>query len=209
MEYIKPGQRIEIMIGKGKNKYTSKVDDILHDGTLSVEVPIYNGHYVPIRIGTKLHIAFFNKNGLFAFDGVVVNRHLGNIPLIQLKRTTDIEKLQRRQFYRLEKIIEFKYKISEDDDIMEAGIIRDISGGGFNAKIKKKLQEGMIIHCYINLSDDIEEIVQKCKVVRCNFIEDGYEIAVQYVDIEDRLREKIISFIFNEQRKLKRREINS
>lgn len=208
MEYVKPGQRIEITIGKGKNKYASKIDDISADGTLLVETPIHNGHYVPIRIGAKLTVVFFNKNGLFTFDCIVVNRFLGNVPFIQLKIITDIKKLQRRQYFRLEKIIEFKFKISENDEVVESGIIKDISGGGFKAKVKKKLQEGTIILCYIKLSDDFEEIVQKCKVIRCNFIEDGYEIAVQYADIEDRLREKIISFIFNEQRKLKRRELN-
>ncbi|AST59011.1 type IV pilus assembly [Thermoanaerobacterium thermosaccharolyticum] len=208
MENIKPGQKIEISIGKSNNKYTSKIDDISADGTLLIEAPMHNGHFVPVRIGAKLNITFFNKNGIYTFDGIVINRFLGNISFIQLKRITDIEKLQRRQFFRLEKIMEFKYKKFDDSEIMEKGVIKDISGGGFRAKVKKKLEVGTEIICFLNLDDEFEEIAQKCKVIRCNFFEDGYEIAVQYADIEDRLREKIISFIFKEQRKLKRRQIN-
>jgi PilZ domain. len=104
--------------------------------------------------------------------------------------------------------MEFKYMVSDDSEIMENGIIKDISGGGFRAKVKKKIEVGTEIICFLNLDDELEEIVLKCKVIRCIFFEDGYEIAVKYADIEDRIREKIISFIFKEQRKLKRRHIN-
>ncbi|MDE4541821.1 MULTISPECIES: flagellar brake protein [unclassified Thermoanaerobacterium] len=208
MVNIKPGQKIEISIGKSNNKYVSKVDDVSADGTLLVETPIHNGHFVPIRIGAKVNVIFFNKDGLFTFDGIVINRFFGNLSFIQLKRVTDIEKLQRRQFFRLEKIMEFKYKLHEDDESFEKGVIKDISGGGFRAKVKKKVDVGADIICYVKLSDETDELVQKCKVVRCNYFDDGYEIAAQYVDIQDRIREKIISFIFKEQRRLKRQQIN-
>lgn len=208
MVNIKPGQKIEISIGKSNNKYVSKVDDVSADGTLLVETPIHNGHFVPIRIGAKVNVIFFNKDGLFTFDGIVINRFFDNLSFIQLKRVTDIEKLQRRQFFRLEKIMEFKYKLHEDDESFEKGVIKDISGGGFRAKVKKKVDVGADIICYVKLSDETDELVQKCKVVRCNYFDDGYEIAAQYVDIQDRIREKIISFIFKEQRRLKRQQIN-
>lgn len=54
----------------------------------------------------------------------------------------------------------------------------------------------------------LKKSCKNVKLLDVFFFEDGYEIAVKYADIEDRLREKIISFIFKEQRKLKRRQIN-
>ncbi|SNX55498.1 flagellar brake protein [Thermoanaerobacterium sp. RBIITD] len=203
---LKPGQKIEIKIGKSKNTYVSKVEDMSKDGTLLIEAPIHNGHLVPVRIGAKLNISYFNKKGLFTFDSIVINRFSGNLSLLQLKKITDITRLQRRQYYRLEKVLEFNYKLSEDEEGVENGIIKDISGGGFKAKVKKKLPEESTILCYIKLNELFKEIMLKCKIIRCNFVDDGYEIAVQYIDLEDKIRERIISFIFEEQRKLKKRE---
>ncbi|HBW59250.1 MAG TPA: pilus assembly protein PilZ, partial [Thermoanaerobacter sp.] len=52
------------------------------------------------------------------------------------------------------------------------------------------------------------EITVSGKVVRYEeLLEKGYEIGVCYVDIDEKVREKIISYIFEEQRKSRQKGI--
>lgn len=195
-----PGQKLRISIGKSKNMYLSQVEDMSDDGTILIDSPIHNNHVVPVRIGSVIQVIFFNKLGLFIFYAKVINRFTGNLSLLHIIPISSVERLQRRQYFRLEKIIPFTYIIKDDPDgKIYKGIIEDISGGGLRSKVDNKLEVGTIIICNFKLECEINVTG---KVIRFDeFKEKAYEIGICYIDIDERIREKIISYIFQEQRK--------
>ncbi|HAA63659.1 MAG TPA: pilus assembly protein PilZ [Thermoanaerobacter sp.] len=201
-----PGQKLRIGLNNGKTMYSSQVQDISKNGTILIDTPVYSGHLVPVRIGSIVQIIYFTKQGLFTFYAKVLNRFSGKLALLEIMPISSVERLQRRQYFRLEKVIPFTYTISGgEEDKVYKGLIQDISGGGLRCKVDKKLEVGTIINCVFTLD---QEITVSGKVVRYEeLLEKGYEIGVCYVDIDEKVREKIISYIFEEQRKSRQKGI--
>jgi c-di-GMP-binding flagellar brake protein YcgR len=201
---LQPGQKIKIGLNEGKIMYSSQVQDVSRDGTLLVDTPVYRGHLVPIRVDSIVQVIYFTKQGLFIFYAKVLNRFSGSIPLLELMPISGVERLQRRKYFRLEKLIPFTYKIVGEDEEYR-GMIQDISGGGLRCQVDKKLEIGTQIECSFTLDEEVKVIG---KVVRYEeSLEKGYEIGVCYVDIEEKMREKIIRYIFEEQRKIRQKGI--
>lgn len=202
---LQPGQKIKIGLNEGNTMYSSQVQDVSKDGTLLVDTPVYSGHLVPIRVGSIVQVIYFTKQGLFIFYAKVLNRFSGKLPLLEIMPISGVERLQRRKYFRLEKVIPFTYRIRGEEEKEYKGVIQDISGGGLRCRVDKKLEIGTIIDCSFTLD---EEIQVSGKVVRYEeSMEKGYEVGVCYVDIEERMREKIIRYIFEEQRKIRQKGI--
>ncbi|MBE3592657.1 MAG: flagellar brake protein [Thermoanaerobacter sp.] len=203
---LQPGQKLRLGLNNSQNMYSSQVQDISKNGTILIDTPVYSGHLVPVRIGSIVQIIYFTKQGLFTFYAKVLNRFSGKLALLEIMPISSVERLQRRQYFRLEKVIPFTYTISGgDEDRVYKGVIQDISGGGLRCKVDKKLEVGTIINCVFTLD---QEVTVSGKVVRYEeLLEKGYEIGLCYVDIDEKVREKIISYIFEEQRKSRQKGI--
>ncbi|EMT40233.1 flagellar brake protein [Thermoanaerobacter thermohydrosulfuricus] len=203
---LQPGQKLRLGLNNSQNMYSSQVQDISKNGTILIDTPVYSGHLVPVRIGSIVQIIYFTKQGLFTFYAKVLNRFSGKLALLEIMPISSVERLQRRQYFRLEKVIPFTYTISGgEEDKVYKGLIQDISGGGLRCKVDKKLEVGTIINCVFTLD---QEITVSGKVVRYEeLLEKGYEIGLCYVDIDEKVREKIISYIFEEQRKSRQKGI--
>ncbi|AEM78796.1 flagellar brake protein [Thermoanaerobacter wiegelii] len=203
---LQPGQKLRLGLNNGQNMYSSQVQDISKNGTILIDTPVYSGHLVPVRIGSIVQIIYFTKQGLFTFYAKVLNRFSGKLALLEIMPISSVERLQRRQYFRLEKVIPFTYTISGgEEDKVYKGLIQDISGGGLRCKVDKKVEVGTIINCVFTLD---QEITVSGKVVRYEeLLEKGYEIGLCYVDIDEKVREKIISYIFEEQRKSRQKGI--
>lgn len=77
-----------------------------------IAMPINNGKLVLLEIGERYQLCFYTKRGLYQCDGVIVERFLENgISQITVRFLTDFEKLQRRQYYRLNYIMDIEYRI--------------------------------------------------------------------------------------------------
>lgn len=200
IDKLNPGQKLKLNIGKSKVTYSSQIQDIAKDGTLLIDTPIYNGHIVPVRIGSIIQIIYFTKEGLYTFYAKVLNRFSGKLFLLQVEAISQVEKLQRRQYFRLERIIPFTFTIQNDpEDKIYEGVIEDISGGGLRSRIRNKLSIGDILNCKFKLDTEINVL---SKVIRFEELEGKeYEIGLCYMDVDNKTREKIISYIFQEQRK--------
>ena len=203
---LQPGQKLRLGLNNSQNMYSSQVQDISKNGTILIDTPVYGGHLVPVRIGSIVQVIYFTKQGLFTFYAKVLNRFSGKLALLEIMPISSVERLQRRQYFRLEKVIPFTYTISGgEEDKVYKGLIQDISGGGLRCKVDKKLEVGTIINCVFTLD---QEIIISGKVVRYEeLLEKGYEIGLCYVDIDEKVREKIISYIFEEQRKSRQKGI--
>ena len=179
------------------------------DGTLNILAPIHEGRIYPIRRGTKMDIIYEKNGELFKFSAETVERKIsGNIYLLAVKPLSEEERLQRRTFFRFSTILDVQYRMfreleEEDRGTFKKTITRDISGGGLCLLTNEKPHYGWYIEGVLNIQRDIPFIGRIVRVI--NVHDKGkfnYEVGVEFVEIKNPDREKIIGFIFDSQRKL-------
>lgn len=208
-KYLKVGDKLRIverdMLSHKENEYKSQLLDIKGD-ILYIAVPIVEGALVPIHTGGVVKILFFKKEGVFYFYANVLERSKDvKIPYLVVQKISDLEKLQRRNFYRLEVSLPVKFKQLDNSEESE-GIVKDISGGGLKLHTLSQLQMDQSIEICLCLECYNINIIGK--VVRIEKIDSKfYEYGIYFVEINEKDRDKIIRFIFNMEKKYKKKGV--
>lgn len=191
------GEKIEVTF-EG-NAYVSQVQDIYDGERYFIAVPVSHGYNVFIPLGEMLNIRFFRPNGVYEFYGVVdLKESNGNVDGLVVRRISEIMRIQRREYYRLQMVKDVKYKRG-DEESYRSGILKDLSGGGLRMVADLELEIGDVIDILLPLGG--KELNLKGKVIRCNRVEKGFDLGVCFINIKGSEREQIIKFIFESQRK--------
>jgi len=204
------GDSIELEISKKDLSYLSmksQVVSTISNNIVVVTAPIYKGNIYPLSISEVLNVTFSKENtGKYSFLGQVIKREKSkNLVQIHIKKIGELKKIQKREFFRLNIILNVKIKYTDDQgksQIVE-GIARDISGGGIRLIAKTKLSKDSIVSVGLALDDNFVEV--DGKIVRCIQFEESlhkYDIGVKFLDMDEGTRGKIISYIFKKQRKI-------
>lgn len=210
------GNKLELELydnytGKDKPLLISQFESLLPDGTMEILAPIHQGRIYPVLHGTRMKVIFERNGNLFQFMAVAAGRRLsGSIFLLIIQPETGEARIQRRTFFRFNCLQNIKYRIFEHKDTRKEdrgpyneSITKDISGGGLCLLSNEKPSKGWYIEGVVNVGSE----VRFCgRIVRVNPLNDKgkfkYEIGIEFNVISDMDREKVISFIFDSQRKL-------
>ena len=154
---------------------------------------------------------------------------------LAIELINNLEKIQRRQFFRLPCTIDMDFYEVRYDDKAESelefckkmyknhainsknmntvkSVILDISGGGIRFSLSTPLEEGTYFMAQFSLA--LEECTQQfnivCKVINCTqSLDNADRYFARSKFIFDRMteREKIVRFVFEEERRIRRREM--
>lgn len=107
----------QVSNGVTPNVYVSQVLDFTENGNMMVAMPMRQRNLVPLSKGQQYEVFFYTHKGLYQSIAVIVDRFKsGNIYSMEISLTSELQKYQRRQYYRLEKSIAVKYaQISEEE----------------------------------------------------------------------------------------------
>jgi c-di-GMP-binding flagellar brake protein YcgR len=212
---LQVGDKIEVVTNYGhaskeKSSY-SLVQDIPDNSSLLITLPMAAGHSVMLEPGQIVRINFFRSDGEFYFSARVVERiKLESFLLVRIVQVSPLERLQRRNFFRFKTILPVLFRFVENNEpksIYYKGHAKDISGGGIRLYTEKFIPISSHIECKIKM-DNAQEIVLNGKVLRVRKVQDAekqYDIGICFVDIPEKIRDRIISFIFEEQRQLRQK----
>ena len=226
-KYITEGSKVDIKrngsIRKTQIKiYHSQLHSILSEDKIEITMPMEQNKIVMLLTGVEYDLSFYSYNGVYHCRAKVVGRgKRDNKFLLQMELTTDLHKDQRREFYRFNCALEMKFRVLSEEEVktfedsdkpMKRGIIVDISGGGLRFAADHTIKEGSTILCRYKLEpgDAAKEYEVLGKILGSKPSqnrEDIFEHRVQFVNIYDEAREEIIRFIFETERKI-RRKIN-
>ncbi len=199
-----------------KPSFISQVEEIGDHNTILISAPIYEGRIIPFHTDTVLKIVFCHQNGFYSFKGKVEGRgRKKNVIVLQIQIVSEFNKIQRREYFRFNCILPIKYRVVDEEDMMDdennttfhEGLTRDISGGGLGIITKNRQQLDDIIEFQLDLKDD-SNITGYGKVVRSRLSERDitrFDTGILFSDISKIDREKIIQFIFKQQIKLKQK----
>ena len=152
-----------------KKVYVSKIFDILPGNKLQIAMPIYEGKIVPLSVSDKYSACFYTDKGLLQCNVIVTSRYKdGHMFFLEVLILGQLEKVQRRQFYRyvcklnakIRVVSDEEYEtgkldydvISEDDLEWNDAKFMDISGGGAKIIQRNFLEKNEVVKLKFVLS---------------------------------------------------------
>ncbi|MGB4661433.1 MAG: flagellar brake domain-containing protein [Mobilitalea sp.] len=107
--------------------FVSQLIDFVDFDVINIAAPMALGKTIVLTVGEYYNLCFYTNKGLYQGNCVVLNNQKDNNILVTLVRiTTDLEKLQRRQYYRLECIHEIEYHIiSREEEIIQKKFLKN------------------------------------------------------------------------------------
>lgn len=227
-KYLNPGDKVEIQfeqrsaqpgnkIELKKRIYISKINQILNEDKIEIMMPIEQSKLVLLPRSVVGNLVVYTKNGLFQCKIKVGDRYKSKNTYIQvLELISGIKKYQRREFYRYSCTVPLYCRLLTDeekenlvwDHTMKGNAcqVLDIGGGGIRFMADKIYQKEDLILCFLELEGKkgIQEIQAVGKVLACNQVKNSgrfYEIRIQFEKISNDMREKIVQFIFDDERR--------
>lgn len=211
--YDEKGNKLEFIL-------VSEYEWHIGNKTIMIAAPIYEGIVYPLRLGAEINVYFIKRTGyeyeLFLFKAIVSGREINeNIPLLKIDAVSEVEKVQRRQYYRMGCSLPVRFRIVDSDNNTDREDVKfrntiavNLSGGGICLLLEEIIDIGRRIECEL-FNEDNFKIKFLGKVTRYeeSMLESKYKYkaGIIYININNSDREAVVKFIFNEQRKLRKK----
>lgn len=209
------------LITSDNEKTLGLIQDVI-DGNIYISVHSDDRQFKILRIGDKITGLVYDNDSVISFEATVSSRLVGDFPTYVVSSIKNLTKVQRRQDIRVECNIELlftnnKYlsKLDLDKentiDIIQSneryfnnGWMLDLSAGGLRFSCEKKYNLGEELLLVFNLDRDtiivIGQIVFKgAKITKDKTL---FIYGMQFLDITEDKKEKIIGYNFVIMRKI-------
>ncbi|MCL1853362.1 MAG: flagellar brake domain-containing protein [Peptococcaceae bacterium] len=214
MDVLQPGLSMEMIVKHGENHghYRTKIED-KDEGTLTIAVPYGESGFLPLRPGEGLDIIFVFKGESYLFPAEILSRQVKALPTFAISEPKTAKRKQRRHYVRIPCLKVVYYQVIGHDTQLGArqeAHALNISGGGFLLLTSQKLQQEDKLLVQLTFGDDFFEIL--CLVKRLEAVGSGckggcgqYRASVQFLNISERDRDKIVKSVFEIELDLRRR----
>ncbi|WP_100407189.1 flagellar brake protein [Bacillus solitudinis] len=166
--------------------------------------------------GTQFRAWFIGKDGaMYAFDTEITGRKKGNIPVLLLKDPgkENYQRIQRRNYVRVETSADVAVHPINNEFAPFTSVTLDLSGGGSAVMIPNNntlpSRGEVILWVVLHMqTGQIEYVKAKCKIIRVyKSLKSARErVSLQFLEIGERDRQKIIKYCFERQLALKRKK---
>ena len=212
--------------------YKSKVLDIKKNGNLEIAMPTEGSKLVLLPLDIRFEFVFFSGTVLYKSIGLVKERYKkDNLYMLEIELKAQLEKYQRREYYRYACTLDFSfYMLSKEQAALETvdaifeslcddkyvfeerrGTVVDLSGGGMKFRSEYDLEKGQSILVGLRL---VNEHMDKQyyilgNIIACEQLENVkgrlYMSRVKFMIKDNKIREEIIRYIFEEERRIRRK----
>ena len=207
--------------------YKSQVANIFTDDELELTMPTEAGKVVMLPNGIRFEFVFYSEGGLYRGLGLVKERYKSNnMYMLRVCLKSQLHKYQRREYYRMPCIIDISYYdltmeqalsmpeggygvVLEQPSVSatgRSGSIVDISGGGarFLSDTETKNDSYILIKIRLSGIENSETYLIPAHILS-SFVSpvehQRFENRVEFVVRDRKIREEIIRYIFDEERK--------
>ncbi len=233
-KYLSIADAIDIMIFKENGDSITLpafVYDVRSNTELVLSHPISEGQLYTMSKHSQYYFRFFiENNGMYLFKGILKEKiQFDNLPSVVIEMASDIKKVQRRKFFRVNylsvgAIIETRKRSEEEIEIERERIKKkfqgltqfvveeeevtklpfdtiDLSGGGIRFRISKAFEVGDVLKGEFKMATDW--IFFKGEVTRVEKKDsNAYEVGIKFIDLDASAQSKIIGYVFEVERNL-------
>lgn len=207
------GAKVEMTVfdpleGKLDIDFISQIEGAIDDSIIQISAPIFEAKVYPVKVNSKIEAFLYWESHVYKFVGFVADRLVINeIPILSVRMTEKIQRIQRRTFFRFNcsvPVILSEMHEGQEQNIAIPGLTHDLSGGGMSAVTDKPLKKGSILKGSLQLEDGYS-VNFEGKVIRIEKLmtnEVSYISSLSFINIGYKDREKVVGYIFDQQRKL-------
>ena len=232
---IEPGCKVEMQLisrkltaAEEKKVYISKVFDVLSEDRMEILMPMEKTRLILLPVDGEIDITFYAGEYLYQCFTRVVDRYKkDNMYILLMEATSNLRKVQRREYYRFSCALEMCSRLLVEEEIkaveehrnyyltpglpLKRSLIVDISGGGLRFMSDHRYETGSLIYCsyYLIVGGRTKQCETIGKILSVRELENKkgtFEHRVRYVDMGEGEREEIIRYIFEEERKNRKKE---
>ena len=195
-------------------------------------MPTEGSRLILLPLGIRYELTFYTEGQLYRAIGEVKERYKkDNMYMLEVELKSQPERFQRREFYRYECNLEMTYyHITKEQAELESidaiflelrdehfrekekhATVVDLSGGGMRLHAEEQLEDGSYILIGMHLTNDKinKQYYIVGHILRSYRLEDRkeriYEARVKFVINDNKIREEIIRYIFEEERRTRQK----
>ena len=207
---LMPGVPVELVVSEGEyeGKYRTRIEEV-GERLISVGAPFERGEVVPLREGTKVKLIFWDEVSAYSFVAKIMQRIAVPIHLFVLEMPDTIAKVQRRSFVRVPVLYPIMFQTVTKEGLSNSnkGTMLDLSGGGLRFMTEEPVENRSLLYAQIPLPNgDLQVPVRVCRVEK---VEDSkpqrYCVSIEFHEILERDRDRIIRFVFDTQRTMRKK----
>lgn len=214
--------------GKKEAKvYKSTVCEIDSENSLQIAMPMEGGKMILFDRGLQVELTIHARPTMYKCKAVVQDRYKKDGLYFLDVVCGKLTKFQRREFFRIECIVDFKFYVLPEDWTMseekakdlylkaqseevdwveDQGVILDISGGGIRFLSTQKLEEGRTLLVFFRLKNDKMDQTfyihsELLASIKSESAEEKYMNRAKFLFQDLRDRENIVKYVFEEERK--------
>lgn len=220
--------------GNDEDHFVSGIYDIEDDGTLELEMPTRGGKTVLVPMGVRYEVIFTMDQRLLKSEAQITQRfRRDGFSLLKAKLVAPVVKFQRREYYRLnvmlpitfitlderagtlERMADIRQLIEgrQEELVIGEGTILNISGGGMrfisDTDIGEETEYLFMRFAIETGEDESRTIALIGQLVAKELTEDrkhnAYRVRMLFKD--SRCQEMIIRYIFEQERKIRRKQL--
>lgn len=205
---IYPGKTVDLNVLEGdyKGLYRTRIEDVNKD-SITVLSAYDKNTVVSLRIDTEVEVIYYDKLSAYAFNARIVDRVSSPIYAYILSLLSKMKKVQRRRYFRVPVIYPVTVSRILPNGLSKpiSGTTIDLSGGGMLIQLNQPLEVGAKISAEFDLPDlkikTAARVVRTCKDQEKN----TYLLGIEFRDLSEPQRDKIIRCVFDIQRTLLRK----
>ena len=233
-KYLNIADEVDIMIFANNNQsltLSSFVYEVKNSEEIILSNPIREGVLYPMEKSYTYYFRFFLENsGMYLFKGKMMERiKYDSLPSVVIRLESDIKRIQRRKFYRVNLMSKGHFLIEKrlsDDEITlmkermakkyknDSNFIidevvydkfafdtKDISGGGMRIYTNHEYVEGEILAGELKISDTWVKF--KGELVRIEKKDNNrFEVGIKFLELDASTQSKIVAYVFEVERNL-------
>ncbi|NLP37369.1 MAG: hypothetical protein GX357_06930 [Firmicutes bacterium] len=204
------GQKITVGGHPDNNEIYASMIQELDEKTVTITLPVLRGEYLLLYPGQSATVEFTSDDAVYAFTAKVIRRKKsGEVSFLVLERPPEVKRRQRRHLFRLPLLLPCAFQLQtasntdNDNKLWHKGEIRNISGSGLRLSYTQPLEKDDLIIVRFTLPDEERHQFTLTGIVRWQTETEEKKViaGVEFSDITPAEQEKIISFIFEQQRR--------
>ncbi len=170
---------------------------------LDLNLPMENRQYVIARAGEMVKVSVKKDDGIYCFKSKIHFRALEPYAYIRVDFPTKLVKEQRRQFFRMPVNLMIAIR-KENEEKPKQAVSIDLSGGGFCLISRGDYAKDEIVSLDFELTNGLKfENLRSIVRWQVKKVEHQYEYGIEFVDLDAKVREQLISYLFELQRNRK------